>query len=958
MKLNPNGMCRRPLLFFFLLLGGFSVAYTQNIDTDNYRTYSGMHNNPDHPEWGAAGTDLIQFTPVGFADGIQAPGGVGRPNPRAISNDMFSQEGLINDPLSLSDFTWSWGQFIDHDVGLTPDGPEPLFIQVPAGDPDFDPFGMGQAIIPMHRNAFNPETGLGEGNPRRYPNTITAFIDGSGVYGSDEERANWLRTFADGKLKVSAGNLLPFNTVTGEFDAPIDPDAPHMDNPTGISDVIFVAGDPRASENPLLCSFHTLFVREHNRQCDLLADKHPDWTDEQLYQHARKIVGGLIQSVVYDEWLPSMGVHLPAYQGFDASIDPQLFNVFTAAAFRMGHTLLNSNLRRVDSQGNEIPQGHLALKDAFFNPFLIMEVGGIEPFLQGMGEQVQQNFDSKVIDDVRNSLFGQPGMGGLDLASININRGRERGLPDFNSVRAAFGLAPYQFFQQINPNAAVFTRLLVLYADLNNIDPWVGMLAENPLPGSLFGQTVHTIMTQQFTNLRDGDRFYYWNDPVLTEEEKLYIQNISLRDIIMYNSGINLMQDNVFSAMDNADICSNMTVSIGGLVRTEDGEPVGDVEIDLVSVESNWIAQTNDEGTFLFAAMPYCDLEYLAPLRDDNPLNGVTTFDLVKIQKHILGVDPLDSPYKLIAADINASGSITTIDLVRMRKVILGIDETFTDNTSWRFVWAAYEFENPDQALSEDFPELMDFSVVSAAEFNEGFIGIKVGDVNGSASPGFTDEVAGRNPLATGLRLTIPDQSVTAGEEYVIEVGAVPAMPIEAYQFELATEGVEILGVKAAMESEYFVSGSDFLRVSYNTDQPVSQAETVFELRLRAQETGPLADFIRLSSQFKAEAYDPHLTIYGVSLTDVPVNAQVQLGQNQPNPFREQTFIPFYLPADDQVRLQILDAAGRLIHQEQRTFGAGAHQWAIQENILSGSGTYFYRLETSTATETMRMLRQ
>jgi len=209
-----------------------------------------------------------------------------------------------------------------------------------------------------------------------------------------------------------------------------------------------------------------------------------------------------------------MGVPLAPYTGYNQAINPQVFNVFSAAAYRMGHTLLNGTIRRMDNDGNVIPQGNLSLRDAFFNPYVVQETGGIEPFLQGMGTQVQQSFDAKVIDHVRNFLFGMPGLGGLDLAAININRGRERGLSDFNEIRAAFGLSQYSFFQQINPSAAIFTRLLTLYGNIDDIDPWVGMLAEDRVPGSLFGETVQAIMVEQFRNLRDGDRFFYLNDPV------------------------------------------------------------------------------------------------------------------------------------------------------------------------------------------------------------------------------------------------------------------------------------------------------------------------------------------------------------------------------------------------------------------------------------------------------------
>ncbi len=952
-------MLRRPLQVTLVILFTMSVSYGQVLDAELYRTYSGQYNNPNNPDWGAAGTDLLQVTPIGFADGIESPAGPSRPNPRLISNDMFSQPGLINDPLSLSDFCWVWGQFIDHDIGITPDGPEPLIIPVPAGDPHFDPFGGGVAIIPMHRNIFNAASGTGAGNPRRYPNLITAFIDGSGVYGSDEERANWLRTFEGGKLKTSTGELLPFNTTTGEFDAPIDPDAPHMDNATGISDVVFVAGDVRASENPLLLSFHVLFVREHNRQSDLLAQRYPEWTDEELYQHARKLVGGMIQSIVYDEWLPAMGVTLDSYVGFDASVNPQLMNVFTAAAFRMGHTLLNSTIRRVDGEGNEIPQGHMALQDAFFNPFAVFETGGIEPFLQGMGEQVQQSFDTKVIDDVRNFLFGQPGFGGLDLASININRGRERGLSDFNAVRQAFGLAPYQFFQQINPNAAVFTRLLTLYADLNDIDPWVGMLAENSLPGSLFGPTVHAIMIRQFTALRDGDRFYYQNDPVLTDEEKAYIHAITLRDVIMYNSEVSLMQDNVFGAMNHQDICDNMTFDVTGFVRTEFGEAVSGVDLDLLLTANNTNLANELDGSYFFEDVPYCELESLTPIRDDNPVNGVSTFDILLVQKHILGIQFLNSPYKIIAADVDANGSITTLDLIRMRKVILGVDTSFEGNTSWRFIWGGYEFLDPSNPLDEPFPEVLDFATTNISDLTAGFIAVKVGDVNGSASPALLSGA----PMAvsmeeTGLLLQMEDQIVEANKNYWLDLQLAPQATLQGYQFALIWEDLEVLAVESSLPSACYSLEEDHLRVSWHNAKASQREASYLRLRVRAGTAGRASELIFLDRSFTAEAYNSRHYIYDVSLQTSFEQESVTLSQNQPNPFNGQTVIPFYLPEDGWAHLSLLDVHGRTVHQEQMWLTAGPHEWQLGAEKFVGPGVYWYRLQTAGTTQVKSLIHQ
>ena len=537
----------RIVFVLIVLLVSFNAAQAQSV-----RSYDGSFNNVYHPEWGSEGDQLRTITTVGFGDGISEMTEYDRPNPREISNAMFSQNEPILDLFNLSDFVWVFGQFIDHDISLVEeDLTEPLFISIPENDQFFDPAG---SPISMFRSAAMPGTGTNVNNPRGYSNGVTAFIDGSSIYGSDQSRARWLRTYVDGKLKVSDGNLLPWNTTTGEFNDLTDRNSPFMSDGTLSGQKLQVAGDTRANENPLLLSFHTLFVREHNRLCDEFKAENANLSDEELYQKARKWVGAYLQSITYNEWLPSMGITLPTYSGYHSEINPQISNVFSAAAFRMGHTLVNSNVLRLMPGGEEIPAGSMLLKDAFFNPKAISLAGGIEPYLRGMASQVQQKLDCRVIDDVRNFLFGGPSSGGMDLAAININRGRERGLTDFNSVRGDIGLPRLKDFSEITKDVPTRMHLMEIYTDIDNIDPWVGMLAEDYMPGAIMGSTLMTIIEQQFQRLRDGDRFYYEADRAFTEEEKKEIASTTMRDIIMRNTTIEIMQKNVFEAMSRNDI--------------------------------------------------------------------------------------------------------------------------------------------------------------------------------------------------------------------------------------------------------------------------------------------------------------------------------------------------------------------------------------------------------------------
>lgn len=535
---------KKNLLILLVLILGIALVET---NAQEIRTYDGSGNNFQHPEWGAVGTPQLFLTTNGFADQVSEPGGYDRPNARHISNSIFNQDGVLPDVLELSDYAFIWGQFIDHDITLVMEIEEEIIdVPIPEGDPYFDPLGLGNKTMHVKRSAFTEDSGTDPGNPRAFPNAISSFIDGSAVYGSDEERANWLRTFVDGKLKTSAGNMLPYNTTTNEAGSPVDPDAPGMAMLNPYFSRWFVAGDVRANENVNLTVFHTLWLREHNRVCDELIEEYPDWNDEEIYQRARRIIGAKIQAIVYEEWLPTLGVHLPEYTGYDALVNPGIMNVFSVAAYRYGHTVVNSTIVRMNNEGNIIPAGNILLRNAYFNPVVLVESGGVDPFLIGMATQVEQDFDCKMVHDLRNFLFGPPGFGGLDLAVLNITRGRERGLSDYNTIRTNFGLPALEGFHELSSNPWQNQVFESVFEDINKIDPWVGMLAEDHMDNALFGPTVMTIMKRQFRALRDGDRFYYENDPAFTEEEIQELKQTRFKDIIMENTGVAAMQENVF----------------------------------------------------------------------------------------------------------------------------------------------------------------------------------------------------------------------------------------------------------------------------------------------------------------------------------------------------------------------------------------------------------------------------
>jgi hypothetical protein len=499
-----------------------------------FRSIDGSGNNQANTDWGSAGSQLLRAAPAAYADGVSAPAGVDRPSARLISNDLFAQPSSLINNRDMSDFVYVWGQFIDHDLDLTQPGTpaEPFNIPVPAGDPYFDPTGTGTQTIALNRSEYDPTTGTGPGNPRQQITEVTAFIDGSQVYGSDPVRAAALRTFVGGQLKTSPGNLLPYNTQG----LPNEPDA---------TSGYFLAGDVRVNENVELTALQTLFVREHNRVAAAIAAAHPGMSDEELYQLARRWVGAEIESITFNEFLPALlGPYAPGpYTGYDPTVNPGITTEFSTAAYRFGHSMLDDTVDRLDNNGLVIPQGNVPLANAFFNPALIVQTG-IEPYLKGSASGDAQEVDLQLVGSIRNFLFGPPGAGGFDLGALDVQRGRDHGLADYNSTRVAYGLPPVNTFADITANVTVQQELANLYGNVNNIDLFVGGLAEDHAAGASVGPLFERIIVDQFQRLRSGDRF--WFERTFSGHELAELEHTTLADVIRRNTSITDLQDNVF----------------------------------------------------------------------------------------------------------------------------------------------------------------------------------------------------------------------------------------------------------------------------------------------------------------------------------------------------------------------------------------------------------------------------
>ena len=527
-----------------------------------YRSINGANNNissSSKVNWGAAGIMLFRDMPAqyGPSDPSGAMGGVSRPSPRAISNAVSDEPVTQFNTRQLSTLVYQWGQFLDHDMSATPTGTtEYVPIALPANEKIFT------EDIPFNRSDYQMTTDARGNTVRQQLNMITSFIDGSNVYGSDSKRAIWLRTMRNGKLKTSSGNLLPYNTRNGELSGAIDLNAPEMANDSDHHVKTFVAGDVRAAENPVLTSLHTLFVREHNRLCDSLF-RVGMRNDEQMYQTARKIVGAEIEAITYQEFLPALGIVLQPYSGYKDNVRPDITNSFATASYRLGHTMVSDEVLLVNNSCEEVGPGEMELVDVFWNPQLTPTYG-IDVFIKGASSHDQYETDTRINSVLRNFLFvsaSSPVRFGIDLGSLNIQRGRDHGLPDYNTARLFYTGTQARRFSDITSVDSLADSLRVLYKSVSNIDLWIGILAEDHLPGKSVGRTLNAMLKSQFEKLRDGDFYFYLNDPYLSNSLRDQIKRTKFSDIIRRNTGLSNIAVNAL----RTDSCDEEEITTRGI---------------------------------------------------------------------------------------------------------------------------------------------------------------------------------------------------------------------------------------------------------------------------------------------------------------------------------------------------------------------------------------------------------
>jgi peroxidase len=585
-------------------------------------SFDGSGNNIAHPTWGQAGTDLLRVSAPQYANGINSPSLPQNPSARVVSDILNNQADPANpgqdittiDQNSLSDFGYAFGQFMDHDMDLTQGTGASDPISVPAGDPIGGP---NDTPLAFNRSATDPTTGTSTSNPLQNPNSITSYFDLSQVYGSDKATDDALRTFSGGQMKTSPGGLPPLDNTayftTAQLAAINAPEGGMANNGPAPTSTLYVTGDTRGNENVELTALQALFLDNHNRIAAELQKQNPTWTDEQLFQEARKLNIAQYQSIIYNEWIPAVfGQNaLPSYKGYNPNVNASIADEFSTVAFRFGHSLLSGEIGRAGNNGQSVADP-VPLNQDFFDPAILNGQGqpsvtdpytglqstDIGAILKADADGNSQAMDPMAINDVRNLLFNEvvPGVGfGQDLIALDVQRARDQGIGSYNQLREAYGLRPVTSFAQITSNVQVQHELQQAYGNVNNIDPFEGGLAEDHVPGSDVGPLFQAIMLNQFARLRDGDRFFYLNQKWTPQELSILNQGNTLAKVIEANTGITNLQSNVF--LFQASISGRVTANAG---RQTVGIP--GVTVQLEDTDGNVLATTttNRFGQYTF----------------------------------------------------------------------------------------------------------------------------------------------------------------------------------------------------------------------------------------------------------------------------------------------------------------------------------------------------------------------
>ncbi|XP_021374446.1 myeloperoxidase-like [Mizuhopecten yessoensis] len=530
-----------------------------------YRRINGTCNNIQNPLWGSTGTPQVRLLDAEYEDGIGAVRTTGvngdLPSARTLSITVLRNESdpqTPDDPIR-SVMVTVWGQFLDHDLTETPmtkgrkdtnvgccSLPKAVrdlrttqcaTIEIEPNDYHFTTDCMDLVrSLPTRENPCVPGV-------REQINAITIFIDGSQVYGSEESVAGSLRSWTDGLMKVKGDNLLPANEDTACL---LTKRKTHC----------LLAGDVRVNENPHLGAIHIAFVRYHN----ILANRFKALglaDDEEIYQRTRKIIGAIMQHVTFSVWLPDVigeramrkyRLTLDDTDPYDIRFNPSAINEFSTAAMRYGHTLVSQNLLQLDD-GFKITDDSDRLDNHFFRPDMVSDKTQLQNLARWMVSLSCKKSDAFFVPAIHDDLFFPHLLDGLDLGALNIQRGREHGLPGYTKYRKLCKLSVPADFDDLKDHTPWFQeKLRKAYTDVDDIDLFVGAMSETPVSDGHIGSTFACLIGLQFRALKRGDRFWFERPQPqgLTQAQRNNIKAFPLAKVFCEVFGLQKIQKNIF----------------------------------------------------------------------------------------------------------------------------------------------------------------------------------------------------------------------------------------------------------------------------------------------------------------------------------------------------------------------------------------------------------------------------
>ncbi|XP_063226524.1 peroxidase-like isoform X2 [Bacillus rossius redtenbacheri] len=552
---GPFGACERP---------------------SKYRTVDGSCNNPSQQSWGKALTGYQRLIFPHYGDGIQEPRrpvhGRALPSARKVSTLVTKEGNDLDGSRTLA--VVQWAQFVEHDLVFTPaskmvttgdsimccrqDGshlppryvhPSCYPISIASSDPFYSQFRVQCMNYVRSVSAFRSDCSFG---PVEQLNQATHFLDGSMLYGSTTDEAQSLRTLVKGKLRSQFQNGQAF--------------LPLSDRPTQYCQLsepgtCYKAGDMRVNMHPDLVVMHTVWLREHNRVAGVLAELNPHWGDETLYQEARRVVVAEMQHITFKEWLPSvvgedyvkkMGLQISGSEfsvKYDENINPTVSNSFATAAIRFLYSMMDGDLKLYD-EGREANQT-MPLLYHFNKPQVVEESKNLVALVRGLATQSAQKNDLKYVDDVKDLLYKDTSSYGMDVVSLDIQRGRDHGIPAYNYFRKLCGLPKakkFSTFEDVIPQSTV-QKLSAAYAHPDDVDLLVGGMAERPAGGGLLGPTLRCVLGEQMARTRKGDRYFYdlaGKPGSFSAAQLREIKKVTLARIFCDNANVETMQPNVF----------------------------------------------------------------------------------------------------------------------------------------------------------------------------------------------------------------------------------------------------------------------------------------------------------------------------------------------------------------------------------------------------------------------------